>query len=282
MRTSPSAPCLRVLLVLIAFGLACGGSTPAQPPAQNARAFLTDANDTLLRLGIEAARAGWVQQTFITVDTEAMNARASEAFMTAATAFAKRATQYDGVELPGDQRRQLTVLKNFLTMAAPADPKEATELSEIAAALDGMYGRGKYCPGGETGDACLDIEEITEILAKDRNPGTTARGVGRLALDRAADEEGLRTVRGAVQQGRARARVRRHGRHVALQVRHAARCVREGTRPALGAAATAVRVPPHLRPRSDAPALWRRGPCRRSDPRTSARQHLGAGLVQPV
>ena len=33
-----------------------------------------------------------------------------------------------------------------------------------------MYGRGKYCPGGESGDACLDIEEITEILAKDRNP----------------------------------------------------------------------------------------------------------------
>jgi peptidyl-dipeptidase A len=170
MRSFPSAPCLRALLVLVALGLGCGGSTPAQPPAEDARAFLTDANDTLLRLGIEAARAGWVQQTFITVDTEAMNARASEAFMTAATGFAKRATQYDGVELPSDERRQLTVLKNFLTMAAPADPKEATELSEIAAALDGMYGRGKYCPGGESGDACLDIEEITEIMAKDRNP----------------------------------------------------------------------------------------------------------------
>jgi peptidyl-dipeptidase A len=37
--------------------------------------------------------------------------------------------------------------------------------------MGGIYGRGKYCPGGEPSeDACLDIEEITEILAKGRNP----------------------------------------------------------------------------------------------------------------
>ena len=157
--------------MLIAVTTACAGPTPGREPAGDAMAFLKDANDTLLRLGIEASQAGWVQQTFITPDTEAINARASEAYMTAATGFAKQATQFDGVELPAAERRQLTVLKNFLTMAAPADAKEAAELARIAASLDGTYGRGKYCPDGESGDACLDIEEITEILAKDRNPG---------------------------------------------------------------------------------------------------------------
>jgi peptidyl-dipeptidase A len=160
-------------LTTVAIGLtvACGGrSAPASASADDARAFLKEANETMLRLSNEANQAGWVQNTFITVDTEAMNARASEAFMTAVTSFAKRATQFDNVELAADERRQLTVLKNALTMAAPADQKEAAELAQLVASMEGVYGRGKYCPGGESEEGCLDIEEITEILAKDRNP----------------------------------------------------------------------------------------------------------------
>jgi peptidyl-dipeptidase A len=153
--------------------IACrSGSSPASTSAspEGARAFLAEANDTMQRLANDANQAGWVQNTYITVDTEAMSARASEAFMTAVTSFAKRATQYDNLELAPEERRQLTVLKNALTMAAPADPKEAAELAQLVASMEGMYGRGKYCPGGESEEACLDIEEITEILAKDRNP----------------------------------------------------------------------------------------------------------------
>jgi peptidyl-dipeptidase A len=74
------------------------------------------------------------------------------------------------VELPDVERRQLTVLKNALTMAAPADPKEAAELAQLVASMEGTYGRGKYCQNGESDEACLDIEEITEIMAKDRDP----------------------------------------------------------------------------------------------------------------
>jgi peptidyl-dipeptidase A len=152
--------------------IACrGGSSPGSSASpEDARAFLKEANDTMLRLSNEANQAGWVQNTHITVDTEAMSARASEAFMTAVTGFAKRATQYDNVELAPDERRQLTVLKNALTMAAPADPKEAAELTQLVASMEGIYGRGKYCPDGESDEACLDIEEITEILARDRSP----------------------------------------------------------------------------------------------------------------
>jgi peptidyl-dipeptidase A len=164
---------LAALVVITALAVACrSGSAPASTSASpdDARAFLKEANETMLRLSNEGNQAGWVQNTYITVDTEAMNARASEAFMTAITNFAKRATQYDNVELAPDERRQLTVLKNALTMAAPSDPKEAAELAQLVASMEGIYGRGKYCPDGESEEACLDIEEITEILAKDRNP----------------------------------------------------------------------------------------------------------------
>jgi peptidyl-dipeptidase A len=148
---------------------ACQRSNPA-PSAEEARRFLAETNGTMLRLGNEASEAGWVQNTYITPDTEAIAARANAAYMTAVTRFAKEAVRFDGVELPVPERRQLTVLKNALTMAAPADEKEAQELAQSVTEMEGTYGRGKYCSDGESGEACLDIEEITEILANDRNP----------------------------------------------------------------------------------------------------------------
>jgi len=160
---------IATLVVLTGAGAACRNAGSAQPEA-DAGTFLANANDTLLRLAIESSQAGWVQNTYITPDTEAMSARASEAYMTAATDFSKQATRYDAATVPDAERRQLTVLKNSLTMAAPADPKEAAELAQLVASMEGMYGRGKFCQDGESGEACLDVEEITEILAKDRNP----------------------------------------------------------------------------------------------------------------
>jgi peptidyl-dipeptidase A len=162
-----------LLAALLAVGAAAcrGAQTPeADGTVPDAQAFLTEANATMLRLSNEANQAGWVQNTYITPDTEAMAARANTAFMTAVTDFAKQAARYDGVEGPPEVRRQLTVLKNALTMAAPADEKEAAELAQLVAAMEGEYGRGKFCSDGESGEGCLDIEEITEILAKDRNP----------------------------------------------------------------------------------------------------------------
>jgi peptidyl-dipeptidase A len=74
------------------------------------------------------------------------------------------------VKVSDEERRQLSVLKNSLTVAAPADQKEAAELAQLMSSMEGAYGRGKFCHDGESEDGCLDVEEITEILAKDRNP----------------------------------------------------------------------------------------------------------------
>jgi peptidyl-dipeptidase A len=158
-----------VIALVAGIGTACRYTAPARS-ADEARAFLAEANETILRLSNEAQQAGWVQNTYITVDTEGIAARASEAYMSAVTSFAKRAAQYDDVELDPVERRQLNVLKNALTMAAPADPKESVELAQLVTSMEGVYGRGKFCQDGESEDGCLDVEEITEILATNRNP----------------------------------------------------------------------------------------------------------------
>ena len=73
---------------------ACAG--PAAPPAataEEARTFLKDVDATLKRVGIAAAQAGWVAQNFITADTEALDARATQAVIEAIARFAKEAVR---------------------------------------------------------------------------------------------------------------------------------------------------------------------------------------------
>ena len=137
--------------------------------AAEAKAFLDALDRDLLRLGTAESRAGWVQSTYITVDTERLAAEANEALVNMLTRYAKEASRFDGLPLPETQRRQLTVLKNTLTLPAPPDPKQAEELTRLVASMSGAYGRFKYCPG-KTPDDCLDVEKITEILAEDRDP----------------------------------------------------------------------------------------------------------------
>jgi peptidyl-dipeptidase A len=167
-----------VTVVLLACAAAAGAACrSAEVPssggagATDVTTFLDEANATLLRLSIEANQAGWVQQTYITEDTEAISARADQAFVTALTGYSKQAARMDASGATDEEQRQLAVLKNTLTMAAPSDPKEAGELTQLVTSMGGVYGRGEYCPnGGESAEGCLDVEEITEILATSRDP----------------------------------------------------------------------------------------------------------------
>ncbi len=133
-------------------------------------AFLADANTRLLALSNAANQAGWVQDTYITPDTQAIAARANEALVNASTDYARRAAKFPaGIGSP-EERRQLTVLKNTMVMAGPPDPKQVAELTTIAARMAGAYGSGRYCRPGQSGEACLDVEAVTKILAEGRDP----------------------------------------------------------------------------------------------------------------
>ncbi len=173
------------LAVLLATGIGLSAQSPQATPtkhpatAEGAKAFLAEVNAELLELVNAASRAGWTQSTYITVDTEIMAAQANEALVNAQTRYAQEAVRFDKVQLPPAERRQLELLKSSLTMAAPADPKEAEELTRLVASMESVYGSGKYCPPSQTGPAagsappekdCLDVEKITEILAENRDP----------------------------------------------------------------------------------------------------------------
>jgi peptidyl-dipeptidase A len=143
------------------------GQAPGPPTVEETRAFLEDAEAKLLALSINASRASWVQLTFITDDTEILAAQANEKLIAATAEYAKKATRFDGLKLAVDVARKKMLLKNALTLAAPANPVESEELTRIAASMEGTYGKGKYCPQGK--EKCLDLEDITKIMAQSRD-----------------------------------------------------------------------------------------------------------------
>src|SRR5215471_322105 len=137
------------------------------PTVAEAKAFLDEVESKLFSLATDAGRSGWVQSTFITDDTEILAAQANERLISATVAYAKKATRFDGVKLPEDLARKMKLLKLSLTLATPSDAKESEELTRITASMEGAYGKGKYCPPGK--DKCLDLEDITKIMANSRD-----------------------------------------------------------------------------------------------------------------
>jgi len=164
-------PIAIILAASMASFAACGGggSSSAAPTPADAKAFLDSVDTTFTRLSLDANRAGWVGQNFITTDTEALDARMTQAIADASSRFAKEAVRFDAVDVPADQRRQLNLLKVSLVLATPSDPKEAEELTTLVSSMRGAYGKGKWCPAGAKPDACLNIDDITKVLATSRN-----------------------------------------------------------------------------------------------------------------
>ncbi len=140
----------------------------AKPTAEEARKFLDGAQKRLFDLAVEAGRAGWVQENFITDDTQILAAARNEVLTGVSVDLAKQATRFDGVELPADLRRQMELLKRTLVLPAPADPQKNAELSRLAASLDAQYGAGKYCPPG--GGECKSLPDVEDIMRNSRDP----------------------------------------------------------------------------------------------------------------
>jgi len=110
-----------------------------------------------------------VAETYITDDTEALNARETQISIEAVKKYARDAVRFDHVTVEPDIRRQLNLLKLSLVMVTPSEPKEAEELATIAARMDATYGKGKWCEDASKPDSCLDINKITEIMANSRD-----------------------------------------------------------------------------------------------------------------
>ena len=137
------------------------------PTAAEAQEFMIKAEAQLADLNVKEQRASWVQENFITDDTQAMAADAIDETTAVTTQLVERAKRFDNLALPPDLARKFMLLKLSLTAPAPKDAALRREMTEVGVSLGADYGKGKYCrKNGE----CLDITAIEKLMSTSRDP----------------------------------------------------------------------------------------------------------------
>jgi peptidyl-dipeptidase A len=145
---------------------------PATPSAADAKAFVDTVNAELKRLWIRSSTAEWIKATYITDDTERNAAALNEDVMAYLSSAIAESVRFDGVKVDPDTGRMLHLLKVATSLPAPKDPARRRELAEIAAKLEGLYGKGKWCgtpAPGKAAPRCRDLQDLEEVLAKSRS-----------------------------------------------------------------------------------------------------------------
>ena len=139
----------------------------AGPTAADADAFVTEAEKKYFDLSIYAAKAGWVNSTYLTDDTDWIAAKVGTEATELGVKFAKDAARFDKVAgLSFDTRRKLDILKQGLVLPAPATAGAAEELNTIATRLQSTYGKGKGTHKGQAKSG----NDLEALMGTVRNP----------------------------------------------------------------------------------------------------------------
>ncbi|HEU4651175.1 MAG TPA: M2 family metallopeptidase [Croceibacterium sp.] len=126
-------------------------ATPAFPMTpQGAADFVAAVEKDLFGFSIEAARVAWINATYITDDTDALNARYGAIGTEKSVRYALDAAKYAQVQgLDPVVARKLDILRNGIVLPAPTTAGAADELNTIATDLQSQYGKGKGTLNGQ-------------------------------------------------------------------------------------------------------------------------------------
>ena len=89
-------------LALANSSLGAQAATQAIPTPAEAKAFITKAEADLAKANTYAAKAAWVRATYITEDTQWLEAKAGAEQNEMATRLAKQAARYNAVKVDAD------------------------------------------------------------------------------------------------------------------------------------------------------------------------------------
>jgi peptidyl-dipeptidase A len=165
-------------------------SVDPEPTPDEARAFVDDVETHLRMLWVARDRASWVNENFITDDTDALAAAGEEATAAYVGGAIQRARRFDPIRarLAPDVARKLHLLSVAQTIPAPPDAAKRGELASIETWMTSTYGKGTYCPplgsrlrriaeaeakkiGASSGGKgpCLRLDTLSRVLATSRD-----------------------------------------------------------------------------------------------------------------
>ncbi len=157
---------ITVSTLTLAFALSIAPVAYAQTPS-DADKFVANAEQELAKLSGFSQQVQWVNNTYITDDTDAIAARIGAQSTELSVRLAGEAAKYQA--LPGlsfDTKRKLDLLRGGITLPAPTTAGAATELNTIATKLNSYYGKGK----GTLKGVAINGSDIEAEMGTNRNP----------------------------------------------------------------------------------------------------------------
>lgn len=151
-------------VALLAFGPA--HAQGAKPTPAEAKAFVDKAEAELAAFSQYVNKSSWVRATYITEDTQFLEAKATSEQNQLVTRYAMEAAKYDGVAADPVTARKLKLLKLYLVSPAPDRPGAAAELATLTTRMDSTYSSGKFEYKGKT----LTLNDAEDIMAESRDP----------------------------------------------------------------------------------------------------------------
>ncbi|MBS0504701.1 MAG: M2 family metallopeptidase [Proteobacteria bacterium] len=161
---------MMISALAVAAALASGAAlaqNASAPKAADADAFVAKAEKDLSDFSNDAQRVAWINNTYITDDTDALSAKYGTIGTEMSVKLAKEAAGYQKVpSLSFDTKRKLDFLRGGLVLPAPTTPGAATELNEIATRLNSTYGKGK----GTRKGVAISGSDIEAAMGTSRDP----------------------------------------------------------------------------------------------------------------
>ncbi|MBA3676206.1 MAG: M2 family metallopeptidase [Sphingosinicella sp.] len=137
------------------------------PTVAEAEAFVAAAEKELAEFSVRNSQAQWVNNTYITEDTDALAAYFGTIGTEMSVRLANGAARYANVKgLSYDTKRKLDTLRGSIVLPAPTTAGAAAELNEIATRLNSTYGKGKGTLKGQP----IGGSDIEEAMGTNRNP----------------------------------------------------------------------------------------------------------------
>ncbi len=159
---------MKIAVSSLSLALALSLSVPAfAQTTADADAFVAKAEKELGEYIVFASQVQWINNTYLTDDTDAVAAKIGAQGTEMQVRLAGEAAKYQALTgLSADTKRKLDFLRGGLVLPAPTTPGAATELNNIATKLNSQYGKGK----GTLGGAPINGSDIEEKMGTSRNP----------------------------------------------------------------------------------------------------------------
>ena len=162
MKAFTSTVALAAALCFAAPAVAQVTATPAE-----ADAFVAMAEKQLADISVYGAQVAWINNTYLTEDTDAVASRVGAETTELQVRFANDAAKYINLAgLSHDTKRKLDVLRGGITLPAPTTAGAAAELNTLATRLNSAYGKGKGTLNGQP----INGSDIEEKMGTSRNP----------------------------------------------------------------------------------------------------------------